>query len=292
MMNKDEAIESFNKVLFIRNLSERTIKTYNNHLSRFFNWVGKDDVSEIDLPIIQNYAYYLLKKGNTPSDVNVAECAIKYFYDAVLGKTISRLQLPKLKYAQNEPYIFSKEEIKELLSTKDARLKLIILLGLDCGLRESDSRNIRICDVDTKKMTISIINSKGNKCRVVKMSDMLLKAFRDYSKVYFSLRDWESDDYVFPSNCKEKKAPVSIGQLGKWFTDYVKEKNFSNGKHITYHALRHTFATNMLENGCDVFLLKKLLGHSTFASTSRYIHYTTKDVEESFSLSDVMNFND
>lgn len=291
-MTKDEAIESFNKVLFIRNLSERTIKNYNNQLTRFINWTNKEDVSEIDLSTIQNYAYYLLKKGNTPSDVNVAECAIKYFYEAVLGKSISRLQLPKLKYTQSEPYIFSKDEIKELLSTKDVRLKLIILLGLDCGLRESDSRNIRICDVDTKKMTISIINSKGRKCRVVKMSDMLLKALREYSKVYFSLRGWENDDYVFPSHYKDKKAPVGIGQLGKWFTDYVKEKNFSKGKHITYHALRHTFATNMLENGCDVFLLKKLLGHNTFVSTSRYIHYTTKDVEESFSLSDVMSFDD
>lgn len=290
-MTKDEAIDSFNKVLYIRNLTERTIKTYNNQLSKFLKWANKEDVSEIDLPCIQNYVFYLLSKGNSPSDVNVAECAIKYFYEAVLGNHISRLQLPKLKYTEVEPYIFSKEEIKELLNTNDVRLKLIILLGLDCGLRESDARNLRILDVDTNKMTISIVNSKGKKCRIVKMSKTLLQAFREYSKVYFSLRDWEDDDYVFPSNRKEKKAPVNMGQLGKWFTDYVKEKNFSKGKHITYHALRHTFATNMLENGCDAFLLKKLLGHSTFASTSRYIHYTTKDVEESFSLSDVMNFN-
>ena len=289
-MTKDEAMESFNKVLYIRNLSERTINIYNHQLSKFFDWADKEDVSLIDLSTIQNYAYYLLKKGNTPSDVNVAECAIKYFYEAILGKYISRLQLPKLKYTQNEPCIFSKEEIKELLNTKDVRIKLIVLLGLDCGLRESDTRNLRICDVDTKKMTISINNSKGKKCRTVKMSNTLLEVFREYSKVYFSLREWEDDDYVFPSQCKEKKAPVSLGQVGKWFTDYVKEKNFSNDKHITYHALRHTFATNMLENGCNVFLLKKLLGHSTFSSTSRYIHYTTKDVEESFSLSDVMNF--
>lgn len=290
-MTKDEAMESFDKILFIRNLQKGTIKSYKQQLSNFFNWANKDDVSSIELSDIQNYIYYLLKSGKPPGSVNIVECAVSYFYEAVLGKRASRKQLPRLRYTEVEPYIFSNEEIKELLNTKDVRMKLIILLGLDCGLRESDARNLKICDVDVKNMTISIINSKRKKCRMVKMSKAVLKAFREYSKVYFSLRDWKSDDYVFPGHFINKKTPVNEGYLNKIFTRYVKEKNFSKEKHITYHALRHTFATNMLENGCDVFLLKKLLGHSTFASTSRYIHYTTNDVKQAFSLSDVMRLD-
>lgn len=291
-MNKDEAVERYNKVLTIRNLRPRTISVYNSHLNRFLNWTGKDDVSSIELSTIQDYAYYLLKNGNSPSDVNVAECAIRYFYEAVLGKHISRLQLPKLKYTETDPYIFSREEIKELLNTDDVRMKLLILLGLDCGLRSSEAMHLRIKDVDTQKMTIYIYNSKGGKSRLVKMSKAVRNALREYAKVYFSLRKWDKDDYVFPGHFKDRKASVTQGVLCRWFKEYLQTKSLFNGKNITYHDLRHTFATNMLENGCDVFLLKKLLGHSTFASTSKYIHYTTRDIETAFSLSDIMNLED
>lgn len=290
-MNKDEAFKQFNKVLTIRNLAPRTIHTYNSHLNRFLTWADREDVSSIDLPVIQDYVYHLLEIGNSPSDVNVAECTIRYFFEAVLGNRISRLQLPKLKYTEAEPYILSKEEIKEILDTDDPRMKLIILLGLDCGLRASETMHLKIGDVDIKRMTISIRKSKGGKSRLVKMSDTLLEAFRNYAKVYFSLRDWDEDDYVFPGHFKNRKASITQSVLSRWFKEYLQTKSFFEGKNITYHALRHTFATNMLENGCDVFLLKKLLGHSTFASTSRYIHYTTRDIETAFSLSDVMDLN-
>lgn len=289
-MTRDEAIVKFNNVLTIRNLATHTIVMYDMYLNHFFDWLNVIEVSEIDLSNAQDYTLMMLNRGDAPASINTCLCALRYFYEAVLNKVYTRKQFPNIQYSETIPYLFSKEEIKELLDTDDVRIKLIILLGLDCGFRASETAHIRICDVDVSKMLITIPNSKRGKTRRVKLSNAVLETLRAYFKQYGDSTNWNKEDYLFKSySRKYSNSPISVNTIHMWFKNYIKEKSFYS-KEISYHDLRHSFATNMLENGCDIFLLKKLLGHSSLTSTSRYIHYTTTDIEESFSLSDLMGF--
>lgn len=289
-MTREEAVVKFNNVLTIRNLAKHTLTMYEMYLNHFFDWLDIEDVSGIDLSDAQNYTLMMLERGDAPSSINTCLCALRYFFEAVLSKVYTRKQFPHLKFSEDIPYLFSKEEIKELLNTDDIRIKLIILLGIDCGFRASETAHIRIGDVDVSKMLLTIPNSKRGRTRKVKLSKAVLETLRSYFKEYGDSNNWNNDDYLFKRYSQRYSgSPISTATVHKWFRDYIKEKSFYSEK-ISYHDLRHSFATNMLENGCDIFLLKKLLGHSSLTSTSRYIHYTTTDIENSFSLSDTFGF--
>lgn len=286
-MNRDEALINFKNVLTIRNLSPHTIVMYEMYLRHFFDWGGLEDVSGYELTHAQSYIKLMLDRGDAPSSINTCLCAIRYFYEAVLLKVYTRKQFPNLTFKENMPYLFSKEELIELLDTNDLRVKLIILLGIDSGFRASEVAHLKIGDVDAKSMTITIRNSKRGKTRKVKMSKAILETLRLYFSVYGDKDNWSSDDFIFKS--PKRNSCINVDTVHRWFKSYIKEKSFYK-EDISYHDLRHSFATNMLENGCDIFLLKKLLGHNSLISTARYIHYTTKDVETSFSLSDKLGF--
>ena len=111
--------------------------------------------------------------------------------------------------------------------------------------------HLRISDIDSKNNLITIHQSKRNKTRVVKLSQACLDVLRKYWLLY------RPTDYFFPG--KKENRHIATATVNDWFNQYIKKFSFYN-KSIHYHSLRHTFATNMLENGCDIFLLKKLLG--------------------------------
>lgn len=289
-MNKSEAITRFKTVLTLRNLSPNTIKMYLMYLSHFIDWLDSDNLNDVQLSHLQNYLLMMLNRGDSPASVNTALCALRYFSESVLGKVYTRRQLPNITYSEHIPHIFSKDEIIELLNTSDTKLRLIILLGFDCGLRVNEVASLQLRDINSKSMIISIRESKRKRSRNIKMSNAVLQALRSYWKAYHSSTQWNPNTYLFPSsNHKCLGEHIVPDTVNYWFRNYLKTKSFFS-EDIHFHNLRHSFATNMLEMGCDIFLLKKLLGHKSLTSTARYIHYTTSDVESSFSLSDRMGF--
>lgn len=276
-MRKDEALMQFERVLKLRHLSPNTVKMYLYYVSQFLESTGKDDALDCDLNDAQSFVIELIDvRGYKPLSANLVICAVNYFYDAVLNKVFSRRQFPYLNYPQFDPFLFSKEQIISLLNTRDVRLRLIIMLGIDCGMRVSEVASIRVSDIDSQRMLIYIHQSKRNKSRYVALSDACLMALREYWKVY------RPDYWMFPGrNVNDHVLPDTVRS---WFNRYVSQFSFYTSD-IHFHCLRHTFATNMLDNGCDIFLLKELLGHSSLISTARYIHLSTRSVQQAPSLS-------
>ena len=280
-MNKDEALMRFGYVMKLRNLSPHTIKMYTYYISEFLDSTGKSDVTKCDLSDAQSFIIQLTdERGYKPLSANVVISAVRYFFDAVLNRVFSRRQFPNLIYPGFDPFLFDKDQIIQLLSTNDIRMRLVILLGIDCGLRVSEVASLSVSDVDSKRMVIHIRDSKRHKSRNVKLSSACLSALRHYWLLY------RPAYYLFP--CKYQNTHVSPATVNYWFKKYVKTFDFYSDN-IHFHSLRHSFATNMLDNGCDPLVLKKLMGHSSFTSTSRYIHLSSKAVEMSFSLSDIWN---
>ena len=275
-MHKDEALQRFAALMDFRNLSPITLKNYLHHVSKFLD--SFPDIDVFDLTVFDAQSYVLsLKDYLSPQSRNVIVCAIRYFFDVVLEKPLTRRQFPNIRYSPTPYSVFDICQIKQILSTDDVRLKVFILLGFDCGLRSGEVARLRIKDIDSKNMLLSIHSSKGGKSRKVPLSNACLLALRNYWSVY------RPDDYLFPGyGSTPHLSPSYVNQM---FHDHLKTFDFYRPE-FSFHSLRHSFATHMLENDCDIFLLKKILGHASFSSTACYVQYKTSDLKNSFSLSD------
>ena len=171
-----------------------------------------------------------------------------------------------------------------LLDTKDIRLRAFLLLGLDAGLRVGEVARLKVSDIDSKNMLLSIQNSKRGKSRKVPLSNTLLKALREYWIVYKP----DKNEYLFPAVQSNSKTPyINQSYINILFKEYIKNFSFYVPT-MRFHNLRDTYATLMLKNGCNIFTLKKLLGHSSFSSTSRYIKDDISDLAQAPVLSSLM----
>lgn len=283
-MDKNEALQKFQDKMNDRNLSSGTVVTYTNYIKQYIDFSRVKDVNELTLQIAQDYVHELRKNELAVQTINATISTIRYFSEIVLDQTYSLRQLPRLKQSQFDPYLFSTDQIQEMLdNTTDPRLRAFILLGFDCGLRVMDVAQLQIQDIDSEKMIIRIHNSKRRKCRIVKMSSLLLQTLRDYCKVH-QPHHIENNKHLFYS-ARNADGHLSKATISAYFHKYIKNFDWYDPQ-MHFHCLRHTFATNMLEQGCDIFTLKNLLGHSSISSTACYIHLTSTYAQNAFSLSD------
>ena len=278
-MLKDDALKQFQTLMEFRNLSPVTLKMYLFYVDKFIDYSQKQNIEDITLEDARSYILQKKSEGLASQSVNVILCGIRYFFETVMNDPLSRRQLPNIRYTVKDPCLFSKEQIVTLVNNAtDIRIRLILLLGIDCGFRATEVVNLRVKDIHSDTMTITIRNSKRNKTRIVKMSHACLNTLRKYWCIY------KPTDFFFPS--RDGKSHKHVAWVHSTFKQYILQFSFYDSA-FSYHSLRHTFATNMLENGCDIFLLKKLLGHASFSSTARYIHLTSHDIKNSSCLSDI-----
>ena len=135
------------------------------------------------------------------------------------------------------------------------------MLAYSCALRVSEVINLKIEDIDSKRMLITIRNSKGRKDRMVVLSPTLLETLRDYYKQY------RPKKYLFNGQ-NHFNLRYSSGSCNELVKKYI-------GKEYHFHLLRHSGATAMLENGTDISIIQKILGHNNIKTTMIYTHVST-----------------
>lgn len=278
-MTKDEAYKSFEQWLTFRNYAKGTVTVYLYNFRMFSESLPHDfDFSELTDQHAVDFVFNLRKESSwLPATINLLCSSLRCFYDVILNRPISIRRLPNVKYTLDDPKIFTDSEIVMLLNAADVRLKAMIYLGYDCGLRTCEVARLRVRDIDSEKMLLHIVHSKRGKSRYVKLSDQCLHALREYWKVY------RPSDYMFPGKVDghiKEYYPSSL------FHQLLAELNIRPEDSLSFHCLRHTYGTTMRNDDCDIFTLKKLLGHSCLSSTNRYIRVSTSDIQNAVSPSD------
>ena len=250
-MNKDEALNKFTFMMEYRNLSSNTVNMYQYYLSQMFDFHQLEDVSILDVSMAQKYVVHM-KQTYAPSTLNLIISAIRYFFDVVLETPLSRRQFPNILYDPVEITVFTEEQIHLLLDTKDVRLRVFLLLGLDAGLRVGEVARLKVSDIDSKNMLLYIRDSKRGKSRKVPLSNALLNALRKYWIVYRP----DKNGYLFPSvNPGSKNPYINQNYINELFRKHIKQFSFYVPP-MRFHNLRDTYATLMLKNGCNIFSLK------------------------------------
>ena len=243
-----------------KNYSERSITLYVSYLSFFLKEEGIKDPYQITTNRI---VIFLENKSYTSiSQQNQYIGCLKLFAKYILNKKdihLSKIERPKSE--KKLPQVIDGDHIKEQLSKiTNLKHKTILTLTYSVGLRVSEVVNLRIEDIDSKRMIIHIKNAKGRKDRIVPLSQRVLELMREY------WREFKPNEYLFNGQSGGK---YSIQSCQKIYKKYIDEKS-------SIHTLRHSSFTNLLESGTDLRIIQKIAGHSSSKTTEIYTHVSNQ----------------
>jgi site-specific recombinase XerD len=249
-------LKIFEEKLRYKNYSEKSIRLYTSYLNNFLNQTNVKDPYQVRT---QQIVDFLEKKTYTSiSQQNQYISSLKLYARFILNKKeihLSKIERPKSE--KKLPRVIDGEFIKSKLS-KIGNLKhrSILTLTYSVGLRVSEIINLKIDDIDSKRMIIHIKNGKGRKDRVVPLSQTVLEILREYYKEY------KPKEYLFNG---QKSKQYSIQSCQKIYKVYIDQNT-------SIHSLRHSHATVLLETGVDIRIIQKILGHSSVKTTEIYTH--------------------
>lgn len=193
------------------------------------------------------------------------------------------LKLPTVKNDRKLPVVLSRKELRRLFKTPQ-RLKQRVLFSLiySAGLRVSEVCNLKINDIDSDRMQIRVVKSKGKADRYVPLSNYILIGLRKY------LKSSKPKNYLF--NGKIKGDPLGKSAVQQSFRLAIKKAGIH--KDVSVHSLRHTYATHLLEDGVDIVSIKELLGHAHIETTMMYLHVAQLERKKAHSPLDTLYSKD
>lgn len=264
-MIRDICEGEFGRELRIRNYSIRTIKSYTGSLREFFRYLdGKNLSFEENIEDnTKNFLLYKKEQNCSPKTLHVYLSGIKLFYREIL-KISFVLAIKFSKRNKGLPVILAHGEILEIIRTlQNLKHKLIISLAYGAGLRVSEVVNLQVYHLDFRGKLIRIEKSKGNKDRITILPEQLIDDLKNF------VERRELRDFVFPSN---RGGKLSTRTLQKIFKNTLVKARLN--PNATFHSLRHSFATHLLENGVNLRFVQELLGHNSIKTTEIYTRLT------------------
>lgn len=255
----------------IRNYSPRSIICYVQMLANASRYYHRSP-DGLSLEEIKKYLHYCIHvRGLSVSTVNQTISSFKILFQDVLGKSWENIKIKRPRKNKHLPDILSKEEVGKMIRlTANPKHKVIIALLYSSGVRREELLNLKIRDIDSKRMLIRVRNGKGNKSRDTLLAKNTLDLLRGY------YRSCHPAEYLIESY--RPGVPYSGSSVIKVVQRAVQRASIT--KHIFPHSLRHTFATHLLEQGTNLKVIQKLLGHTSLRSTMVYLHLARTDYKD------------
>ena len=250
-----------------RNLKESTAAAYCHALSPFLRTVNKP-WQELSIADADDYLTAKRMEGIMPETYNHYYGALRFMYKRILKLNWDEDEIPRMKRDRSLPTILNKNEIDRLLdATKNLKDKAIFAVMYSGGLRVSEVTHLHYDDISRKNHSIHIKNTKNRMDRYTILADRTLDILTEYWYQCGRPRD-----ILFPSNVTGSYLDISaVNQV-------LRRSSEKAGivKHVTSHAFRHSFASHLLESGCDIKYIQALLGHLDPKSTEIYLHVSNK----------------
>lgn len=253
--------------LRLRGFSAKTVKAYLCCLKDYFLYI-KNVSREPDIELVRKFLLEKQEKGRSPQTINLYLNAIKYFYREI-AKSDQKIDIKFAKKTLKLPIVLSRKEIKQIIAAiKNQKHRLAISLSYGAGLRISEARDLRIKDLDLDQLTIHIKEAKGKKDRISLIPENLV------DELSLLAKNKNKSDLVFES---ERGGKLSVRSLQAIMENALKKAGIK--KDATFHSLRHSFATHLLENGVDTRYVQELLGHQNIRTTQLYTKVTNPSIK-------------
>lgn len=251
-------VDIFKNKLRFKGYAESTIDCYSYFIGLFLEYTGKrlSHITHTDA-----YSFVGECSDCNHSQKNQVISAIKLFYKYVLNAKLNRVELERPRKQKKLPRVIDSAELEHKLSQiKNLKHKTILELGYRCGLRVSEVVNLEIKDIDSKKILIR--NSKGNKDRYVPISESMLRFLRAYYKAY------RPSVYMFEGT-HGKYSATSCQKIFKKYIDANK----------SFHTLRHSCFTTMMERNTNLHVIQTIAGHVSSRTTEVYLHVASHHLQ-------------
>ena len=276
----DEFIDYLKK---IRNYSSHTCKNYYKDFKEYETFLNIENLKYCDMnyELSLNYLVFLNKKNDSKATISRKLSSLRSFYKYLVKiekvKTNPFLLVSSPKKEKRIPKFINYNDMDEIFNVPDInttiglRDRLILEILYASGIRVSELVNIKIKDIDFSNRTILILG-KGNKERMVSFGEYALDIMNLYMKNSRNiLLGGISSEYLVVGKKQEKLTTRRVEQI---VDDIIKKTSLK--LNVTPHMFRHTFATHLLDNGCDLLAVQELLGHESLATTEIYTHVSNE----------------
>ncbi len=246
--------------------SEHTVKAYSRAVEKF-SYHHRKPPSDLTSKDAYDYLCHLYRVEKVSGSVyHTHVCALRFLYKQVLELPPEFGKIPRHKKGKTLPVVLSLNEVARLLEVVDNhKHRTLLATAYSGGFRVGEVCQLRVFDIDSDLMRIRVRNGKGCKDRYVMLSEELLPDLRDYYRAY------RPKVWFFPSSAGDK--PLDIRTAQRVFTAAKKKAGIR--KPASFHTLRHSFATHLLEAGAELRYIQELLGHASIRTTEKYTRVTS-----------------
>ena len=249
--------------LRIRNYAPSTVECYVRSVAEFARHFNKSP-DQLDPEQIRSWQLFLLNEKQVKLSTYIqAVCGLRFFYRNTLNRSIDIERIPLPRYEKKLPLILSREEVKALLTApKNPGHRAILATMYGAGLRVSEVTNLKVQDLDRDRKVIWVRNGKGHKDGQVMLADPLREVLIAYWR-------WKHPaDWLFPGD----KTDCPLATRSVFWICRKAARLAAIAKPVHPHSLRHAFATHLLDDGVNLVVIQRLLGHANLKTTARYLH--------------------
>jgi site-specific recombinase XerD len=266
-----ELRDRMNQDMIVRGLAERTRESYLEAVAGLAKYYRRSP-AELSQREIEAYLVHLAEERKLAWNTrSLIINGLRFFYHTTLGRSKLELVVPRPRPPAQLPEILSREEVARILARPhDRKHRLLLMTAYGAGLRVSELVALRVGDLDADRMTIRVQQGKGSRDRYTLLSPRLLEELRVYT-TFDSPGRW-----LFPSRGRQE--PISISCAQRVWGRAKREAGVRKRGGI--HALRHAFATHLLEGGTDLHTIQRLLGHRHIGTTMLYFHLARRGITE------------
>lgn len=270
-MTNEEMLQKMEEDMKLRNFSKYSFYTYSHKATEIVRYFNKP-MEEVTTKEMRDFLL-MLKEERKLEDrtVNYYNSILRFLYEVTLDIVLNKKQIPMLKNKRKICKVLTKEELSAFFhACDDSKYKTIFMLIYGSGLRIGETANLRIEDIESKKMRIFVREGKGRKQRYTILPKASLEMLREY---YKKERPEHPEGYLFLNS---EGNPLKEERIRVYFRRYRRKAQLDDK--FVVHSLRHSFATNLIEKGATLLQVKELLGHSNIRSTMEYVHVANIDL--------------
>lgn len=264
-INQEKWLSKIEDTLKIGGRSKKTFENYKSHIKRFLNYYDENtDIKKFNEDDILNYLKInYLNLNRCENTLNMAECSICFLFSICFDKNLNKKKLPCCRVRKRMPSILLKDDfIKIFNSETNLKHKCWLLLAFCSGLRVNEIASLKVEDLSSKNHQILIQNGKRKKDRYTILPNVSIKFLGLYCK-----KNGIKSGYLFPGI---NNSFMNDKTIINYFSVIKDEFNLKDD--VTFHSLRHSFATYYLSNGGSLLTLQSMLGHTNLNTTTIYLH--------------------
>jgi integrase/recombinase XerD len=255
--------KGFTNYLYLQRVATKTRIAYLQAVQGLSRYCGQP-ADQLTGDQIQDYLLYCIQEKKLAwASCNVLFCGLKKYYHCYLRRDTAGFSIPPRPRSHQLPMFLSRDEVRSILAaTGNLKHQALLSVIYGSGLRVGEAVKLRAEHIDSQRMLLRVEQGKGRKDRYTILSEKSLELLRQYWRIY------QPGKWLFFASDKNQHMPVATAQ--KVYMRAKEKAGVTRGRGI--HTLRHCFASHALEQGVELFIIKRWLGHTSIKTTCMYLH--------------------